>query len=119
MSSSFDRLDNGPILFTAAIQAVSARGAASTTFDPVGASVKGYVSSKQLSAIQPDGLVMSSTLWQVWLFADPSTLNSGAGVVQDDGFLWNSLRLVAQGPPRPMRMGTRDKLWRVDCQVKA
>lgn len=115
--SALYRLDNGPTLFTPAVQAVSGRGSPSLSFVDPGVAVKAYVKSRPEMMTQPDGLVMSSIVWGVLLFDDPSTLNSGNGIKEDDAFMWRTLRLVAQGPPRPMIMGSRCRLWRVDCKL--
>jgi hypothetical protein len=63
-----------------------------------------------------DGLIFSITLYHVFLFDDPSSLNGGHGVRTDDCFRWQGLILKAEGPH--FNVGGISDLWEVDCVEK-
>lgn len=107
----------GVVTYLPAIHGHLAGGAVTVTYPPLNsgtvvvASVQPGGSSREII----DGIERFVTKYAIYLLADPSTLNNGNGVQQDDAFAWSlagNKLMIAQSDPN--QIGTT---WRVDGWV--
>ncbi len=107
-------------LFFAGVVSVSRQGSPVLSHTADGEPVRVLVRPNRVTRVEPDGRVVAVTVYRLTFREDPSSLNSGLGVRQDDKVVWGDVELIAQGPSwLPCTRPDRMPLWRVDCLAKA
>ena len=103
-----------------AVRATSSQGADLITHPGPGTAVKASCQSRRIQRVEPDGRLVSVTLWQVFFPVDPASLNGGTGINVDDIIQYGNFKLVVQSVhvPEPSRTDVFP-LWRCEAVEKS
>lgn len=101
-----------------AVTTISSQGSPVVTWPGVGVQIKAAIQPRQISRLDEAGRVVSATRYEVFLQSDPSSLNGGAGIRQNDAIVWGSTTLVAAGDVVVECSPGTLPVWRVECHVK-
>lgn len=104
--------------FIPAVVTVSVQGSPVTRWPGPGVTVRVSVQPRQVMRLDESGRVISATRFEVFMRSDPSALNGGKGVRQNDRFLWAGRTLAAAGDAVNECSPGSVPLWRVECSER-
>jgi hypothetical protein len=95
---------------------VDDRGASANQLPSTGPTVYGSAQESMVTRMTGGNEVIAKSVYYLYFSADPSALNGGAGVAEDDAFRdARGTIYQACGPARRESLGVGCTLWRVDC----
>lgn len=100
------------------VEVMSAQGGTKDTYPGPGTQIRASIQPRQISRLDEAGRVVSATRYEVFLQSDPTNLNGGQGIRQNDAIIWGSVTLIALGDVVAECSPGSIPVWRVECHAK-
>lgn len=101
--------------FVPAVTTISPEGFPVVTYPGPGTTIHASIQPRQMARLDESGRVVSATRYEVFLRSNPSSLNGGEGIRQNDSIVWNGLTLVAAADVANECPPGQLPVWRVEC----